>query len=315
MGNTKVFILMAAMTALVMGLGWMLGGQGGAVIALLLAGGMNVFSWWNSDKMVLRQQGAVELSPQQGGDLYAMTADLARRADLPMPKLYLLQTEQPNAFATGRNPENSAVAVTQGLVRSLSRDEIAGVIAHELAHIKHRDTLTMTVTATMAGAIAMMGNMLMFSGGRSDRGGGIGAILAMIFAPMAAMMVQMAISRAREFEADATGAQISGQPQALASALQKIAHQAGRTLNVPAEKNPASAAMFIINPLNGLRMDRLFTTHPPTEERIARLMAMRGNAASGAASGVASAVASAVAERRSPIPRSGGGDQHPWGKG
>ena len=272
-GNAKVFILMAAMTALVMVLGWMLGGQGGAVVALLLAGGMNVFSWWNSDKMVLRQQGAVELSPQQGGDLYALTAELARRADLPMPKLYLLPTEQPNAFATGRNPENAAVAVTQGLVRALSRDEIAGVIAHELAHIKHRDTLTMTVTATMAGAIAMMGNMMLFTGGRDDRGGGLGAILAMIFAPMAAMMVQMAISRAREFEADATGAQICGQPRALASALAKISQMAGRVLNIPAEKNPAAASMFIINPLGGMRMDALFATHPPTQDRIDRLAA------------------------------------------
>ncbi|WP_207101028.1 zinc metalloprotease HtpX [Paracoccus shandongensis] len=298
MGNAKVFVLMAAMTALVMALGWMAGGQGGAMMALLLAGGMNVFSWWNSDKMVLRQQGAVELSPQQGGDLYALTAELARRADLPMPKLYLLPTEQPNAFATGRNPENSAVAVTQGLVRSLSRDEIAGVIAHELAHIRHRDTLTMTVTATMAGAIAMMGNMMMFTGGRDDRGGGFGAILAMIFAPLAAMMVQMAISRTREFEADATGAQICGQPQALASALAKISQLAGRTLNIPAERNPAAASMFIINPLNGLRMDRLFATHPATEDRIARLMAMNGGAR----------------ERVSPIPRSGR-DDGPWGRG
>ena len=300
MGNAKVFILMAAMTALVMVLGWMAGGQGGAVIALLLAGGMNVFSWWNSDKMVLRQQGAVELSPQQGGDLYALTAELARRADLPMPKLYLLPTEQPNAFATGRNPENSAVAVTQGLVRALSRDEIAGVIAHELAHIKHRDTLTMTVTATMAGAIAMMGNMMMFTGGRDDRGGGLGAILAMIFAPLAAMMVQMAISRTREFEADATGAQICGQPQALASALAKISQMAGRVLNIPAERNPAAAPMFIINPLGGLRMDRLFATHPATEDRIARLMAMEGPPS--------------VPERASPIPHAGRNDG-PWGRG
>ena len=301
-GNAKVFILMAGMTGLVMALGWMLGGQGGAMIALLLAGGMNFFSWWNSDKMVLRQQGAVELSPGQGGDLYRLTAELARRADLPMPKLYLLPTEQPNAFATGRNPENAAVAVTQGLLHALSRDEIAGVIAHELAHIKHRDTLTMTVTATMAGAIAMMGNMMLFTGGRDDRGGGLGAILAMIFAPMAAMMVQMAISRAREFEADATGAQICGQPQALASALAKISQMAGHTLNIPAEKNPAAASMFIVNPLNGLRMDRLFATHPATEDRITRLMAMEGRPA--------------MAERTSPIPRSGGrGDDDPWGRG
>ena len=273
-GNVRVFLLMAALTALVMGLGWMMGGRGGAMIALLIAGVGNVFTWWNSDKMVLRQQGAVEITPQQGGELYALTADLAQRAGLPTPKLYLLPTDQPNAFATGRNPQNSAVAVTQGLLEGLGREELAGVIAHELAHIKYRDTLTMTVTATMAGAIAMMGNMLMFTGGRDNRGGGLGALLAMLLAPIAATMVQMAISRAREYEADAEGARISGQPLALASALSKIATMAGRTLNIPAERNPASAAMFIINPLHAMRMDRLFTTHPPTEERIARLRAM-----------------------------------------
>ena len=273
-GNTRTFILMAAMTAIVMLLGWMMGGQGGAVIALLIAGGGNLFALWNSDKMVLRQQGAVELTPQQGGDLYALTAALAERAGLPMPKLYLLPTEQPNAFATGRNPDNAAVAVTQGLLRGLNREELAGVIAHELAHIKHRDTLTMTVTATMAGAIAMMGNMLLFTGGRQGRGGGIGAILAMVLAPLAAGMVQMAISRSREYEADREGAAICGQPMALASALAKISRIAGRTMNVPAERNPASAAMFIINPLSALRMDNLFATHPPVEERIARLRTM-----------------------------------------
>nr|WP_111298954.1 zinc metalloprotease HtpX [Paracoccus saliphilus] len=299
-GNIKVFMLMAALTALVMALGWMLGGSGGALIALLIAGGMNFFSYWNSDKMVLRQQGAVELSPTQGGDLYALTADLARRAELPMPKLYLLPTEQPNAFATGRNPENAAVAVTQGLMRALSRDELAGVIAHELAHIKHRDTLTMTVTATMAGAIAMMGNMMLFTGGREGRGGALGGILAMILAPVAAMMVQMAISRAREYEADATGAAICGKPRALASALQRIAVAAGRTVNLPAEKNPAAASMFIINPLHALRADKLFSTHPPTEERIARLMALEERTAAPTAP--------------SRIPRSGGA-RTPWGRG
>ena len=226
-GNAKVFLLMAAMTALVMALGWMMGGQGGVIIAFLIAGGMNFFGYWNSDKMVLRQQGAVELSPQQGAKIYDMTAALADRAGLPMPKLYLLPTEQPNAFATGRNPENAAVAVTQGLVNTLTADELAGVIAHELAHIKHRDTLTMTITATMAGAIAMMGNMMIFTR-RDDRGGMLGSIAAMILAPLAATMVQMAISRAREYEADATGAQICGQPRALASALQRIATAAGR---------------------------------------------------------------------------------------
>ncbi len=277
-GNIRTFILMAAMTALVMGMGYLIGGQGGAVIALVLAGAGNIWAWWNSDKAVLNQQGAMPVTRLQAPELVDMVAALAERAGLPMPAVYVLASEQPNAFATGRNPENSAVAVTQGILQALSRDELAGVIAHELAHIKNRDTLTMTVTATMAGAIAMLGNMLMFSsmfGGRDDnRGGGLAALLAMIFAPIAAGMVQMAISRTREYEADRLGAEISGQPLALAGALAKIARAAGRVVNIPAERNPASASMFIVNPLHALRMDRLFATHPPTEERIARLQAM-----------------------------------------
>lgn len=277
-GNLRTFVLMAVMTALVMGMGWLLGGQGGAILALVLAGATNVWAWWNSDKAILRQQGAIEIRRDQAPELFDMVATLAQRAGLPMPKVYLLQTEQPNAFATGRDPQNAAVAVTQGIMRLLSRDELAGVIAHELAHIRHRDTLTMTVTATLAGAIAMLGNMMMFSsmmGGRDDnRGGGLGALVAMIFAPLAAGLVQMAISRTREYEADRTGAEISGQPLALASALARIAQTSQRIVNEPAERNPAAASMYIINPLHALRMDRLFATHPPTEERIAHLQAM-----------------------------------------
>lgn len=282
MGNMRTFILMAALTALVMALGWMLGGQGGAVMALVFAGAGNLWAWWNSDKAVLRQQGAVELTEANGGDLVALVRELAGRAGLPMPRVYLLPTEQPNAFATGRNPEHSAVAVTQGLLRLLDRDELAGVIAHELAHIQHRDTLTMTVTATMAGAIAMMGNMMMFSGNRDRQGGALGGILAMILAPLAASLVQMAISRSREYIADQRGADISGQPLKLASALAKIANAAGRTVNLPAERNPASAALFIINPLSGMRMDQLFATHPATQDRIDRLAAMAGTRVPGA---------------------------------
>ena len=273
-GHARTFILMAAMTALLMGLGWLLGGQGGAIVALVVAGAGNLWAWWNSDKAVLRQQGAVELTGAQGGEVVALVAELARNANLPMPRVYLLPTEQPNAFATGRNPQNAAVAVTQGLLRILTRDELAGVIAHELAHIRNRDTLTMTVTATMAGAIAMLGNMALFTGGARDRGGALGGILAMILAPLAASLVQMAISRTREYEADRAGAAICGQPMALAGALAKIAAAAGRTVNVPAERNPASAAMFIINPLGALRMDRMFSTHPPTQDRIDRLAAL-----------------------------------------
>ena len=306
MGNMRTFVLMAALTALVMGMGGLIGGQGGAIIALALAGAGNLFAWWNSDKMVLRQQGAHLVTRQQAPELVDMVADLAQRAGLPMPAVYVLETDQPNAFATGRNPQNAAVAVTQGILRILSRDELAGVIAHELAHIKHRDTLTMTITATMAGAIAMLGNMLMFSsmfGGRDDnRGGGLAGVLAMIFAPMAAGLVQMAVSRTREYEADRSGAEICGQPMALAGALAKISRAAGQVVNIPAERNPASASMFIVNPLHALRMDRLFATHPPVQDRIARLEAMTRNSMPGTRSTPTAA---------SRIPRSGQRD--PWG--
>ncbi|MTH35832.1 zinc metalloprotease HtpX [Paracoccus limosus] len=284
MGNMRTFVLMAMLTALVMAMGGLVGGRGGAVIALVFAGAGNLFAWWNSDKMVLRQQGAHLVTRQQAPELVDMVAELAQRAGLPMPAVYVLETEQPNAFATGRDPQNAAVAVTQGIMRILSRDELAGVIAHELAHIRHRDTLTMTVTATMAGAIAMLGNMLMFSsifGGREDnRGGGLAGLLAMIFAPMAAGLVQMAVSRTREYEADRSGAEICGQPLALAGALAKISRAADQVVNIPAERNPASASMFIVNPLHALRMDRLFATHPPVQDRIARLQAMAGRTAS-----------------------------------
>ena len=306
MGNMRTFVLMAALTALVMGMGGLIGGQGGAVIALVLAGAGNLFAWWNSDKMVLRQQGAHLVTRQQAPELVDMVADLAQRAGLPMPAVYVLETDQPNAFATGRNPQNAAVAVTQGILRILSRDELAGVIAHELAHIRHRDTLTMTITATMAGAIAMLGNMLMFSsmfGGRNDnRGGGLAGLLAMIFAPMAAGLVQMAVSRTREYEADRSGAEICGQPMALAGALAKISRAASQVVNIPAERNPASASMFIVNPLHALRMDRLFATHPPVEERIARLEAMTRSSMPGTRPSPTAA---------SRIPRSGQRD--PWG--
>ncbi|MBV0891326.1 zinc metalloprotease HtpX [Paracoccus sp. Z118] len=273
-GNIRTFILMAAMTALLMGLGWLLGGRGGMIFALVFAGAGNIWAWWNSDKAVLRQQGAVAVDERTAPDLVNLVADLARNASLPMPAVYILQTEQPNAFATGRNPENAAVAVTQGLMRILNRDELAGVIAHELAHIKNRDTLTMTVTATLAGAIAMMGNIFLFTGGSRERGGMLGGILVMLLAPLAAGLVQMAISRTREYSADHDGAVICGKPMALASALAKIANAAKRVVNVPAEKNPAAASMFIINPLSGMRMDSLFATHPPTQERIDRLAQM-----------------------------------------
>ena len=274
-GTLRTFLLMAAMTALLMGMGWLIGGQGGAILALLVAGAGNLWAWWNSDKAVLRQHGATPVTEAQAPELVGLVRQLAGRAGLPMPAVYVLATDQPNAFATGRDPQHAAVAVTQGLLRILDRDELAGVIAHELAHIRHRDTLTMTVTATMAGAIAMLGNMMLFMGNRERQGGALGGLLAMILAPLAATLVQLAISRSREYVADRSGAEISGNPMALASALAKIANAAGRTVNIPAERNPASAALFIINPLGAMRMDRLFATHPSTQERIDLLAQMQ----------------------------------------
>ncbi|WBU63700.1 zinc metalloprotease HtpX [Paracoccus aerodenitrificans] len=273
----RTFVLMAALTALLMALGWLIGGTAGALFALVFAGAGNIWAWWNSDKAILRQNNAVPVTRENAPELVDMVAELAQNARLPMPAVYVLQTEQPNAFATGRNPDNAAVAVTQGLMQILNRDELAGVIAHELAHIRNRDTLTMTVAATLAGAIAMLGSMAMWMGGRNGRGGLLAGLAAMIFAPIAASLVQMAISRTREFQADALGAEIAGQTEGLSSALNKIAQAAGRVVNVPAERNPASASMFIINPLSGMNMDSLFRTHPHTEDRIAALRNLRLN--------------------------------------
>lgn len=277
MGYTKTAMLMAAMTALFMGLGYLLGGAGGMVLALVFAAGMNVFTWWNSDKMVLRMHNA---QPVPSGDrlgLSQMVHDLARNAGMPTPAVYLLDTAQPNAFATGRNPNNAAVAVTSGLIRTLSREELAGVVAHELAHIKNHDTAIMTVTATFAGAITMLANFALFFGGRRDSGVGlVGTIALMILAPLAAGLVQMAISRTREYAADRLGAEICGQPLALASALERIQQGAARIDNDAAERNPATAHMFIINPLHAHTRDKFFSTHPSTANRIAALQKMAG---------------------------------------
>ena len=276
MSYFRTAILLAALTALFMGIGFLLGGQTGMIIALLVAGGMNLFAYWNSDKMVLRMYGAREVDARSAPDLYRMVQQLAGNAGLPVPKVYVMENPQPNAFATGRNPQNAAVAVTTGLMQTVSKEELAGVIAHELAHIRHHDTLLMTVTATIAGAISMLANFAMFFGGNRDNGGVgfLGALALMILGPLAAGLVQMAISRTREYEADRGGAEISGQPLWLASALQKIAGAAHRIPNMAAERNPASAHMFIVNPLSGMRVDKLFSTHPATEERVARLVAM-----------------------------------------
>jgi heat shock protein HtpX len=261
------------MTALFMGVGFLIGGQSGMVIAFLVAAAMNLFAYWNSDKMVLRMYGAREVDARSAPELYDMVSQLARAADLPMPKVYIMENPQPNAFATGRNPANAAVAVTTGLMQTLDREELAGVIAHELAHIKHRDTLLMTITATIAGAISMLANFGMFFGGRNDNNGAgiFGTLALVILAPLAAALVQMGISRTREYEADRIGAEISRQPLLLASALQKISRVAERVPNLPAEQNPASAHLFIVNPLSGARMDNLFSTHPNVENRVARL--------------------------------------------
>lgn len=273
----KTAILMAAITALFMAIGSVLGGQQGMVIALLVALGMNFFSYWFSDKMVLKMYNAQEVDESSAPQFYRMVRELAERAQLPMPKVYLIQEDAPNAFATGRNPEHAAVAATTGILRVLSDRELRGVMAHELAHVKHRDILISTISATMAGAISMLANFAMLFSGRDSEGrpaNPIVGLLVMILAPIAASLIQMAISRAREFEADRGGAEISGDPAALASALDKI-HRYAQGIPLQAtERHPETAQMMIMNPLSGGGLKGLFSTHPATEERIARLMEM-----------------------------------------
>jgi heat shock protein HtpX len=281
MNFARTALLLAAMTALFLVVGYLIAGEGGAMIAFLIALAMNGWAYWNSDKAVLRMHNAQPVTRASAPELVGLVEQLAQRANLPMPAVYLLETDQPNAFATGRNPENSAVAVTPGLIQSCDSEELAGVIAHELGHIKNRDTLTMTITATLAGAIGFLGQFAFFFGaGRDNRNplGAIGTILAMILAPLAAMLVQMAISRTREYSADRAGAEICGHPLWLARALQKIEQLARRIINPAAERKPATAHMFIVNPLRIGGMDNLFRTHPPTEERVRRLQAMAGGA-------------------------------------
>ncbi|WER47793.1 zinc metalloprotease HtpX [Cupriavidus sp. WKF15] len=273
----KTFMLMAAITALFIVIGGMIGGRNGMMFALLMALGMNFFSYWFSDKMVLRMYNAQEVDAGSAPQFYGMVQELSQRAGLPMPRVYLINEDAPNAFATGRNPEHAAVAATTGILRVLSERELRGVMAHELAHVRHRDILTSTIAATMAGAISALANMAMFFGGRDENGNRsnpIASIAVAILAPLAASLIQMAISRAREFEADRGGAEISGDPQALASALDKI-HRYAQGIPFPAaEEHPATAQMMIMNPLSGGAIANLFSTHPATEERIARLMQM-----------------------------------------
>jgi len=281
--SVKTAALLAAMTVLFILIGGMLGGEQGMVVAFLFAGLMNFASYWWSDRVVLWMYGAQEVTEAQAPQFHALVRRLAQRAGLPMPKVYIIPTDSPNAFATGRNPQHAAVAATEGILRILSPDELEGVMAHELGHVRNRDILISTIAATMAGAIMMLARMAqfaaMFGGARrqdDDEGGGgggiVGMILLAILAPLAAMLIQMAISRAREYLADATGAQISRKPWALADALEKL--ERGATA-LPMEANPSTAHLFIVNPLRGSSLLNLFSTHPPVEQRVARLRAMR----------------------------------------
>jgi heat shock protein HtpX len=275
MNYFRTTLLLAALTGLFMAVGFLIGGQGGMVLAFVIALGMNLFSYWNSDRVVLSMHNAQQVDERAAPELYDIVRKLAANADLPMPKVYLIQADQPNAFATGRNPDNAAVAATTGLLDRLNREEVTGVIAHELAHVKNHDTLTMTIAATIGGAISMLANFGMFFGGnRNNNNGGlgiIGTLLTIFLAPLAAALIQMAISRSREYAADRGGAMISGHPLWLASALRKIESAAHQIPYGAAERNPATAPLFIINPLSGEGMDNLFSTHPNTDNRIAAL--------------------------------------------
>jgi heat shock protein HtpX len=274
---TKTFMLMAAITALFVFIGGTIGGQSGMIFALVMAAGMNFFSYWFSDKMVLKMYNAQEVDATSAPAFYNMVQELATKADLPMPRVYLINEDAPNAFATGRNPAHAAVAATTGIIRALSPAELRGVMAHELAHVKHRDILISTISATMAGAISSLANFAMFFGGRDEEGNRTNPIVniaVMILAPMAAAMIQMAISRSREFEADRGGATLCNDPMALASALNKIQQYAAGIPFNAAQTHPATAQMMIINPLFGGGLSKMFSTHPATEERIARLEEM-----------------------------------------
>jgi heat shock protein HtpX len=285
LGNwTKTFVLMAAITALFVAVGGAFGGQSGMLMALLLAGGMNFYAYWFSDQAVLKMYGAVEVNAEnnygnnQFRNYYNMVKELAERAELPMPRVFVINESQPNAFATGRNPEHAAVAATTGIMQILSERELRGVMAHELAHVKHRDTLISTMSATVAGAISSIAQFgMMFGGGHrdsEDRPNPALGILMMVLAPLAASLIQMAISRSREYEADRMGAEISRDPKSLAGALEKIHNYAHQIPNMTAEQHPETGQMMIINPLSGADLSGLFSTHPKTEERIRRLMAL-----------------------------------------
>lgn len=325
----KTTILLAGMTGLFVGLGFLIGGQSGMVIAFLMALGMNAFAYWNSGDMVLRMYDAQEVDARSAPEYYGMVQRLAQRAGLPMPRVYVIHSDQPNAFATGRDPEHAAVAATTGLLHMLSPEEVAGVMAHELAHVKNRDTLIMTITATIAGAISMLANFAMFFGGSSSSnsgegenqsGGGlglVGGILLSILAPIAAMVVQMAISRTREYEADRIGAEICGRPLWLADALERIHVGAAQIPNYQAESRPATAHLFIANPLHGRSFASLFSTHPDMDDRVSRLRAMAGREHRPPSVGGRASQGGGAPRGGSPwgTPPSGGGTSRkgPWG--
>jgi heat shock protein HtpX len=277
MNFAKTGLLLAALTGIFVAVGYIAGGPTGMVIAFVVALGMNMFSLWQSDKLVLRMYGAQEVDAASGGQYYAIVRDLAQRAQLPMPRVYIMDNPQPNAFATGRNPQNAAVCASTGLIEMLTPEEVAGVMAHELSHVKNYDTMTMAVAATIGGAVSMLAQYLqfgaLFGGNRENHGGAgmIAVVAAAIVAPIAAMLVQMAVSRSREYQADRMGAMICGNPAWLASALRKIEHYARGIPNEQAEAAPGTAHLFIINPLTGQGMDNLFSTHPNTENRVAEL--------------------------------------------
>lgn len=308
MGVVRTGLLLAALTALFLVVGFLVAGEGGALVALVVALATNLFAWWNSDRMVLAVHRAQPVDASSAPELHTLVAALAHRAGLPMPRVYLIDAPQPNAFATGRDPAHAAVAVTSGLLRALDRDELAGVIAHELAHIRNRDTLTMTVAATLAGAVAFVANFFWFFAGSSDNRnnplGLVGGLLLIVLAPLAATLLQLAISRAREFEADRTGAEILGDPRPLASALQRIEAIASGTVLPTAETHPATAPLFIVHPLRGSVLSALFRTHPPTEERIRRLLALATEYGTG------SRAASHRQRRRGSVPITGSGRIH-----
>lgn len=319
MNYFRTALLLAAMTAIFVGIGYFIGGEGGMLIAFAVALAMNFFSYWNSDSMVLSMYGAEEVDERSAPQYYAIVRDLTARAGLPMPRVYVINSDQPNAFATGRDPEHAAVAASTGLLTMLTPEEVAGVMAHELAHVKHRDTLIMTITATIAGAIGMLANFAAFAGsGHREEGeqrsplAPIIGLVMMILAPIAAMLVQMAISRGREYEADREGAIISGQPLALASALAKIENYAHAIANPQAEANPATAHLFIINPLSGAGVDNLFSTHPNTQNRIAALQQLASEMGSGYAPAPRRGAPGAMSAGS--VPRSGGRRSGIWNR-